>query len=102
MTTAIRNEVRVGGSHLHRSSNGDAIPPRQRGHRREPDRPDHMYWLVSVEADDGVVTRQIWRSPDRADLTGPECAEMDEWRAEDRDWETEDVIWPAWSPSLAR
>ena len=51
-----------------------------------------MYWRVEVRPTDGVVERTVQR--------GRQATELKDWFGHEEAWEPEDVIWPAWSPSL--
>jgi hypothetical protein len=78
MATAIADRPQLKGEHMHRSPAGDASGP--------------MYWKVVVRPVDGVVERTVQRGA-RADA-------LADWVGDETTWEPEEVIWPAWSPSL--
>jgi hypothetical protein len=78
MATGIADRLQLQGEHVHRSLAGDASGP--------------MYWKVVVRPVTGVVERTVQR--------GTQADTLADWVGNEMAWEPEEVIWPAWSPSL--
>jgi hypothetical protein len=79
MTTVVTDRPKIQGEHLHLSPAGDYSGP--------------LYWKVIVHPTDGVVERIVQRGTSSATLVG--------WLGDERAWQPEEVIWPAWTPALA-